>query len=87
MRDYKMNFEEWHEEQTHKAYQSLDCPHYAWEKVAWSAAIEQNTKANAELVKALREAAREIMIHSGIPVERVCDFEAIADKWEVKDEL
>lgn len=39
-----MTFEEWHESQTHKAYQSLDCPHYAWEKFAWNAALDEAVK-------------------------------------------
>ena len=47
-----MNFDEWHESQTHKAYNSLDCPHYAWEKAAWEAAID-------EAVKVANESATE----------------------------
>jgi len=43
-----MNFDEWHEMNTHSSYNSLDCPHYAWEKVAWDAAIEEAIKVAKE---------------------------------------
>jgi len=36
-----MKLDEWHESQTHKAYNSLDCPHYAWEKAAWDSAVDE----------------------------------------------